>query len=95
MKHPSDQDQPVRSANKLKLTPLYVRKVEPAKRRKLVWDTAMKGLVLRIEPSGAKSWYSHYRLNNRSRWYRVGAVNEVGLRDARKAVDTYQVAIRS
>lgn len=85
MQPPSDQHRPVRSANKFKLTPLYVTKVIPTNRRKLVWDTAIKGLVLRIEPSGAKTFYLHYRLHNRSRWYRIGAVNEVALGDAREA----------
>jgi integrase len=83
---PSDHVRTARSSNKHKLTPLLVSKVKPSERRQLVWDTVAKGLVLRIEPSGTKSWYWHFRLHNRSRWYRIGAVNEVGLSDARNAV---------
>ncbi|MCZ6593233.1 MAG: Arm DNA-binding domain-containing protein, partial [Alphaproteobacteria bacterium] len=74
------------SPNRRKLTPLFVEKVEPSHRRLRIWDTEVRGLVLQVEPSGAKSWYVYYRRNGRPRWHRLGSFGGFGLSDAREAV---------
>jgi integrase len=68
-----------RSANKRRLTELYVRKARPG----LTWDTQTPGLCLRVRPSGNKAWYAIYSRFGRSRWYAIGDAS-IPLADARR-----------
>src|ERR1700745_4291749 len=70
--------------NKRKLTELYLRKLRPAPRAYMVWDSHQRGLALRVEPTGYKAWKVIYSRNNRTRWYNLGAADALGLADARK-----------
>jgi integrase len=70
--------------NRLKLTDTFVKKSKPQTRAFLVWDTLQRGLVLRVEPTGFKSWKVIYRHHGRPRWYNLGNVDAIGLADARK-----------
>lgn len=72
--------------NRRRLTSLYVSKAVPGKSRIRTWDTDTPGLVLQVEPSGAKSWYACYRRNGRPRWFRLGSVGGLSLSGAREAV---------
>jgi integrase len=59
-------------------------KAEPG-RRVLVWDTGVEGLVLAVEPTGAKSWKVIYPFRGRTRWFTIGKYGSViGLAEARK-----------
>ncbi len=59
----------IRSApNKRKLTDRKVASLKPKARAYTVWDTAQRGLGLRIQPSGHKSWVVVYRHNRKPRW---------------------------
>jgi integrase len=60
----------------------------------LVWDLHQRGLAVRVEPSGHKSWKVVYPFHGRPRWYHIGAVDAIGLQDARKLAGRvmYQVA---
>jgi hypothetical protein len=49
----------------------------------VVWDLEQRGLCVRVRSSGASSYYVTYRLAGRLRWYRIGAVDEKTLADAR------------
>ena len=54
----------IRSApNKRKLTDRRVQKAKAASTQYLIWDTVQRGLALRIQPSGHKSWVIVYRSN--------------------------------
>ena len=86
MKSRLERAQPKRVPDQRKLTQLLVAKIKPGNQRIRVWDTVAPGLVLQVEPSGAKSWYQCYRRSGRPRWHRLGSVGSVDLRDARDAV---------
>ena len=43
----------------------------------------VKGLLLQVTASGAKSWVLRYELNGRERWLGLGSVADFGLKDAR------------
>jgi hypothetical protein len=51
---------PKRPAQKRKLTELVIRKAKPREKAYLVWDTKRRGLALRVQPSGRKSWNTIY-----------------------------------
>lgn len=53
-------------------TPLYL------------WDTKQPGLGLRIEPSGAKSWWCQFRVHRQRRFLRLGKYTDFTLTEARK-----------
>src|SRR5437016_3583636 len=75
---------PRAAPNKRKLTPLFVQKVKPQARPVMVWDTLVRGLAVRVEPSGYRAFKVVYRYGNRPRWYHLGAADAIGLADARK-----------
>ena len=49
----------------------------PAAAPFLIWDTKQAGLVLRVQPTGHRSWYCVYRHHARPRWHRLGNVDDV------------------
>jgi integrase len=63
---------------------LYVRKARAEATAFNVWDAKQAGLVLRIQPSGQRSWKAVYRHASRPRWYSIGDARAIGLADARK-----------
>jgi hypothetical protein len=45
-------------AHKVKLTELFVKRQRPVAGKPVVlWDTLQRGLALRIQPTGRRSWY--------------------------------------
>lgn len=75
---------PAAPPSKCKLTEIFIRKLEPRDRAFLVWDTHQRGLAIQVQPTGRRSWKCIYSANGRSRWYTIGAVEAIGLADARK-----------
>jgi integrase len=73
-----------RMPNKRKLTELFVRKLKPKAAAFIVWDTLQRGLVLRVQPSGRRSWNCVYNRQGRTRWMHLGAADAIGLADARQ-----------
>ena len=67
MARPRRDGTPSRADNKRKLNKLYVRNAAPG----TTWDTLAPGLVLRVQPSGHRSFYYVYRCRGRVRWYRI------------------------
>jgi hypothetical protein len=66
------------------LTDAFVRTLRPEAKHFRVWDARLPGLVLRVWPSGVKSFYASYCRNGQHRWYWVGKYPVVGVADARK-----------
>jgi integrase len=76
---------PRREPSRGKLTPSTVRSLEPRPGRAyLRWDTLQRGLAVQVQPTGHKSWFCIYRHQGRPRWYHLGAVDALGLADARR-----------
>ncbi|MGZ3409554.1 MAG: Arm DNA-binding domain-containing protein, partial [Xanthobacteraceae bacterium] len=69
--------------DKRKLTELLVQKIKPRDRAFCVWDTHQRGLLLRVQPSGNRSWFVVYSRYGRPRWYHVGGA-AISLVDARR-----------
>ena len=82
-----------RKAQKRKLSELTVKRLRPAQKPFLVWDTKQSGLALRVRPTGARSWYCVYSRHGRPRWYRIGDAGAIGLADARLLAGEAMLAV--
>jgi integrase len=71
-------------AHKRNLTELFVRKAQARDKAYLVWDERQRGLALRVQPTGNRSWVTVYSRGGRPRWLHHGNANAIGLSDARK-----------
>ena len=84
MPRPRRDGKPPASANKRKLTEIFVRKLDPRAATFRVWDTIQRGLVVSVQPTGAKSWKAIYSISGRPRWFHIGKTDAIGLAAARK-----------
>ena len=82
-----------RPAQKRRLTELFVRKAKPRFSAYLVWDTHQRGLALRVQPSGGRSWVTVYSRQGRPRWLHLGKADAIGLADARKLAAKAMLAV--
>ena len=48
-----------------------------------IWDIKRRGLALRVQPTGSRSWYFVYSLANRTIWLRIADARTIGLAEAR------------
>src|SRR6516225_12052936 len=74
----------MRPANKRKLTQIYVARISPQPKAFAAWDTEQKGLALLVRPNGYKAHKVVYQFQGRTRWFHLGAVNEISLKQARR-----------
>jgi integrase len=93
MPRPSKDGRPARAARRKKLTEVYVNRVKPEQIAFNAWDTKQSGLVLRVQPSGHRSWRVFYRVNGRARWYHIGDASSIGLTDARRIAARVSLAV--
>jgi hypothetical protein len=49
-----------------------------------IWDIKRRGLALRVQPTGSRSWYFVYGLANRTVWLRIADARTIGLAEARE-----------
>jgi integrase len=80
-------------AHKRRLTELFVRKAKPRAAAYLIWDTHQRGLALRIQPSGARSFKCIYSRHGRPRWLHLGDANAIGLSAARTLAAETMIAV--
>ena len=73
-----------RPANKRAFTELFVRKLKPKPTAFVTWDLKQRGLAIRVQPTGRKSWYVAYSRHGRPRWLRLGDADAIYLADARQ-----------
>jgi hypothetical protein len=69
---------------KLAMTPGWLDRLRPADKPVEHRDLTQRGLVLRVEVSGRKSWVARYTFGGRERRYAIGTYPEVSLKAARK-----------
>ena len=81
------------AARKRRLTELSVKKATPEAAAYLIWDTLQRGLVLRVQPTGAKAWVTIYSRHGRPRWLHLGDANAIGLADARELAAEAMLAV--
>jgi integrase len=72
-----------RAARAVRLTELNVRNARPAKAAYLIWDTHQRGLALRVQPTGNRSFVAVYSRHGRPRWLFLGKADAIALSDAR------------
>ncbi len=82
-----------RPALKRRLTELGVRKARPEGSAYLIWDTHQRGLALRVQPSGSKSWVTVYSRHGRPRWLHLGKADAIALGDARALAAEAMLAV--
>jgi hypothetical protein len=72
---------------------LSVHKAKPKTAAYAMWDTKQRGLALRVQPSGSRSWYCVYSYHGRPRWLRLGDAGAIGLSDARTLAAETMLAV--
>ena len=82
-----------RAPQKVRLRELSVKKARPKDKAYLVWDAAQRGLALRVQPSGTKSWVTVYSRHGRPRWLTIGNADAIGLADARMLAGEAMLAV--
>ena len=90
MPRPSKDGSPANPPNRRCLTELFVRKTRPKSVAVNVWDEKERGLCVRIQPSGFRSFKFVYSIRGRARWYHIG---QVPLSDARRIAAKLQLAV--
>ena len=93
MPRPRADGTPPAPRAKQKLNHLFLSRLKPQPRAYLVWDTYQRGLVIRVRPTGAKSWNVVYTRNGRPRWYYLGDAAAIGLSDARTLAGRIMFAV--
>ena len=84
---------PKSAVRKLRLRELSVKKAKPKAKAYPIWDAVQRGLALRVQPSGSKSWYVVYSRQGRPRWLHLGNADVVGLADARTMAGEAMLAV--
>lgn len=90
---PSPRITAATAPSKRKLTEIGIQKLQPRAQPYLVWDTHQRGLAVRVQPSGHKSWKAIYRFHGRPRWYSIADVGAIGLAEARKLCGDVMYAV--
>jgi integrase len=72
---------------------LGVRKARPEKAAYLIWDTHQRGLALRVQPTGSRSWVVVYSRHGRPRWLHLGRADAIALSDARSMAAEAMLAV--
>jgi integrase len=54
-----------------------------------VWDTILKGFVLRVSPGGTKTWMVRYQQHGRKRRFKLGRFPKLTVADARQQARKY------
>ena len=80
----------------VKLTKRAVDAAEPDRRRKIVWDSELKGFGLVVQPSGTKSYVvRYYTPSGRDRRLTLGRHGELTPDQARKLAADTLAGVRS
>ena len=77
------------------LTERTIRNAKPGPKARILWDGKVKGLGLKIQPGGTKSFVLDYRAAGRQRRVSLGRAGEVSLKVARERAGRELTAIRN
>jgi integrase len=94
MPRPTKTGAPAGPPRHRKLTDFVVRNIRPEHRAFNIWDVEQRGLVLRVQPSGHKSFRVFYRHNNRPRWLHLENALAITLDAARDLAAETRLAAR-
>jgi hypothetical protein len=77
-----------------KLTQTIVQKITPTAKRQKIKDLILPGLMLRVEPSGKKTWYVDYRRPNGQRTYhKIGSAEILTVMQARDVAQKFLASV--
>ena len=76
------------------LTEKRIRDAKPGPKARVIWDATVKGLGVRVFPSGAKAFVLSYRVDGRKKLATLARCSEVSLREARERAGRELAAIR-
>ena len=76
------------------LTERIIRDAKPGPRTRILWDSTVTGLGVRVTPKGVKSYILNYRVNGRERRATLARVGEVSLKIARERAVSQLLGIR-
>ena len=77
------------------LTERIIRDTRPAQKTRILWDNQVKGLGVRITPTGLKAYVLDYRMDGRRHRAVLARASEISLREARKRAGAELVRIRA
>ena len=77
------------------LTERRIRDAKPEARTRILWDSQVKGLGMRITPAGAKSYILNYRVAGRERRATLARASELSLKAARERAGEELALIRT
>ena len=77
--------------NRRKLTEFYVRRIRPRSKPFDTWDLVQRGLRLKVQPSGHRSYSYMYSWRGRTRWVHIGS--GITLSDARRHAAKLRAAV--
>lgn len=84
------------AAKKMKLTKAAIEKLPiPKDRDYRVWDAETKGFVVRVLPTGSKTFQVAFREGRKQRWKSLGPFGELRLEDARHKAIAIRTEMRS
>jgi integrase len=94
MARPRRDGTPARAPDRRVLSDLLVKQIKPRGDSRLtVWDARAHNLVLLVQPSSHKVYKVIYSKAGRSRWFHIGDVRDVCLKDARKTAARIMLAV--
>lgn len=76
------------------LTERRVRDAQPEARARILWDSHVKGLGLRVTPAGTRSYILNYRVAGRARRATLARASEISLKAARARASKELATIR-
>lgn len=76
-----------------KLTKAIIVEAEPKSKEYFIWDTEVRKLALRVQPSGRKTFVCQYRFNRRTRRILIGPADVLPLPFARDIAREAVVAV--
>ena len=78
-----------------KLTQTIVQKITPTEKRQKIRDIVLPGLMLRVEPSGKKTWYIDYKRPNGQRTYhKIGCATILTVMQARDVAQKFLASVK-
>jgi integrase len=78
-----------------KLTQTIVQKIVPTDKRQKIKDLVLPGLMLRVEPSGKKTWYIDYKRPNGQRTYhKIGPAEILTVMQARDVAQKFLASVK-
>ena len=77
------------------LTERRIRDAKPEAKTRILWDSQVKGLGLRITPAGTKSYVLNYRIAGRERRATLARASDLPLKAARARASEELTAIRA